>query len=168
MAARAELVRPDESGGLVAAISNADAIIVRTSSLTSETLSHAMRLRVIGKHGVGLDNIDVRFATARGIAVVRTPAANATGVAEFTLACILLLQRPIAVAERALREGRFASGTNFVEQTHRLGLVGREIAGQTVGVVGWGAIGRRVGQAVSVLGAASSFSTRSSVPTASV
>jgi D-3-phosphoglycerate dehydrogenase len=155
LAASAELVRPDgvTADDIAAAVSDVDAIIVRTSPLPSTVLSHAARLRVIGKHGVGLDNVDVGYATERGIVVVHTPNANAAAVAEFTLACILLLLRPIIEGDRALRAGSFAEGNSLVEQAPRFGLVGREINGLTIGIVGWGAIGRRVGLAVSSLGA---------------
>ena len=155
LGASAELVR---SGGqstndIAAAASDVDAIIVRTSALTSEILAGAARLRVIGKHGVGLDNVDVGYATERGVVVVHTPNVNTTAVAEFTLCCILLLLRPIIAGEQALRTGAFRDGRSLVEQISRLALVGREIGGQTIGVIGWGAIGRRVGTAVSSLGA---------------
>jgi D-3-phosphoglycerate dehydrogenase / 2-oxoglutarate reductase len=155
LAASAELVRPDgfTVDDLAAAASDADAIIVRTSLLTSTILSQAARLRVIGKHGIGLDNVDVGYATERGVVVIHTPNANTAAVAEFTLACVLLLLRPIIAGDRALRTGRFTEEESLVEQAPRLGLVGREINGQTVGIVGWGAIGRRVGLAVSSLGA---------------
>jgi phosphoglycerate dehydrogenase-like enzyme len=153
LAASAEVVRCDAPLHLADVISDVDGVIVRTSPLTADVLSRASRLRVIGKHGVGLDNIDVGFAAERGIAVVHTPAANAPAVAEFALACILLLQRPIIAAQQALRDGRYTPETSFVEQNAGLSLIGREVAGQTVGIVGWGAIGRRVGAAVLSLGA---------------
>jgi D-3-phosphoglycerate dehydrogenase len=154
LAASAELVRPDghTEDDLAVAVSQADAIIVRTSALTAQTLSRAQCLRVIGKHGVGLDNVDVGYATERGIVVVHTPDVNTAAVAEFTLCCILLLLRPIIEGDRELRKGSFLEGSSLVEQAARFALVGREIGGQTIGIIGWGAIGQRVGAAVASLG----------------
>jgi D-3-phosphoglycerate dehydrogenase len=154
LAASAELIRPDghTEHDLAAAVSEADAIIVRTSALTAQTLSRAQCLRVIGKHGVGLDNIDVGYATERRVVVVHTPDANTAAVTEFTLCCILLLLRPIIEGDRELRKGSFLEGSSLVEQVARFALVGREISGQTIGIIGWGAIGRRVGAAVASLG----------------
>lgn len=155
LCASEEVSRPagPTAADLCAAARGVDAIIVRTSRLMPEVLSVADRLRVIGKHGVGLDNVDVAYATRRGVVVVHTPAANAVAVTEFTLASIFLLLRPIRAAERALRAGSFADGESLVEQIRQRALVGGEVHGRTVGIVGWGTIGRRVGAAVSALGA---------------
>ena len=147
LARSADVVRPPsgEAAAVAETAKNADGIIVRTSRVPAEVLAAAPRLRVVGKHGVGLDNIDVEYATERGIAVVNTPAANAIAVAEFTLASMLVLLRPLPQGRAALRSGVFAPDRPLVTQLEQAGLVGAELSGRTIGVVGWGAIGRRVG-----------------------
>jgi D-3-phosphoglycerate dehydrogenase len=125
----AELVRPG-SDGIEAAIADVDAVIVRTSPLPRATLEAAGRLRVIAKHGVGVDAIDVAYAGERGIVVANVPGANAPAVAEFTVLSILSLLKPIAA-----------------------GRGGAEVGGRTVAVIGWGDIGRRVGAALGALDA---------------
>ena len=119
------------------ALARADAIIVRLFSVRTEELSLAPRLKVIAKHGVGVDNIDVAAATARRILVVFTPTANANAVAEHTMAMILALARHIHPAAAALEAGRFQDRNLFE---------GVELAGKTLGVVGVGRIGGRVAQ----------------------
>jgi D-3-phosphoglycerate dehydrogenase len=150
-----EIVRPRgvAASQIAASVRDADGIIVRTSSLPADVLAAGKHLRVIGKHGAGLDNIDVAFATRRGIAVVNTPGANAAAVAEFTLACVLLLLRPIVEAREQLRSGGFSAQQAVVEQLAERALLGRELASQRMGIVGWGAVGRRVGAIFAALGA---------------
>jgi phosphoglycerate dehydrogenase-like enzyme len=147
LARSAELIRPQsgEAAAVAEAATDVDAIIVRTSRVPAEVLAAGPHLRVVGKHGVGLDNIDVEFATERGIAVVNTPAANAIAVAEFTIASMLLLLRPLPEGRAALTRGAFAPDCPLVTQLEPAGLVGAELSDRTIGVVGWGAIGRRVG-----------------------
>jgi phosphoglycerate dehydrogenase-like enzyme len=151
----AEIVLPEGIGeqALAEAVRGADAIIVRTSPLSARVIAAGDALRVIGKHGAGLDNIDVAFATAHGVVVVHTPAANATAVAEYTLACMLLLLRGIGQARDALRHGAFDLRRPPVGQIEERGLLGFELAGKRVGIVGWGATGRRVGSVAGALGA---------------
>ena len=115
-------------------------------------LTSAKRLRVVGKHGVGVDNIDVATATECGIVVVSTPNANAAAVAEFTLACMLVLLRPIFAGRDALRADSFARDRSLVAQLAGAGLLGGELAGRRVGVVGFGTIGRRVTSILVALG----------------
>lgn len=114
-----------------------DAVIVRLFRVGREDLENAPRLRVIAKHGVGVDNIDVRAAAALGVAVVHTPTANSNAVAEHTLALMMALARRIEPAFRAVKEGRFAD---------RLQYRAVELRGKTLGVVGLGRVGRRVAE----------------------
>jgi D-3-phosphoglycerate dehydrogenase len=114
-----------------------DAVIVRLFRIGSDELSRCERLRVIAKHGVGLDNIDVSGATARRIPVVFTPAANANAVAEHAVALMLALARQVVPAAEAVRRGRFADRSCFE---------GVEVSGKTLGVVGLGRIGSRVAE----------------------
>jgi D-3-phosphoglycerate dehydrogenase len=113
----------------------ADAIITRTSPVAAADVARARRLKVIGKHGVGVDNIALDAARARGIPVVNTPGANADGVAELVLAMALAAARHVVAADQALRAGRLAEA--------RLP-PGRELAGRRLGVAGFGEVGRRV------------------------
>ncbi len=134
-----EIVKPVDLANkeFRAALYQADAVIVRLFKITAKDIEKAERLIVIGKHGVGVDNIDCQAATKAGIPVVFTPDANANAVAEHTLALMLALSRQIVPANSALREGRFHERSRFQ---------GVELAGKTLGVVGLGRIGSRVAE----------------------
>ena len=95
---------------------------------------------MIGKHGVGVDNIDCQAATDRRIPVVYTPTANANAVAEHTVGLMLALARNLVPASAALREGRFRSRVQFK---------GGELSGKTLGIIGLGRVGSRVAQIAS-------------------
>jgi D-3-phosphoglycerate dehydrogenase len=118
-------------------LEDADAVIVRLFKISAEQLASCERLKVIAKHGVGVDNIDVAAATARKIPVVYTPTANSNAVAEHTLTLMLSLARHVYPSSQALREGRFKD---------RAKLQGVELAGKTLGVLGLGRIGLRVAE----------------------
>ncbi len=127
------------------AVATADALLVRTyAQVTPRVLEAAPRLRVIGRAGVGLDNIDVEAARARGIAVVYTPAAATHSVAELTIGLMIALERHIVGSDTAVRAGQFG-------QARRVSR-GRELHGLTMGIVGLGRIGRCVGRAAAGLG----------------
>lgn len=113
-----------------------DGIVVRTARLSEARLSRAGRLRVIGKHGVGVDNVDLAAARARGIAIVFTPGVNSQAVAEHALTLMLMLARRIPTASRLLREGQF-------DQARRT-IVALDLQGKTLGLVGLGQVGRRL------------------------
>jgi D-3-phosphoglycerate dehydrogenase len=115
-------------------LQDADAVIVRLFKITANQLAECKQLKVIAKHGVGVDNIDVAAATARRIPVVFTPAANANAVAEHTLTLLLALARNLYPASAALRAGQWTKTE------------GVELAGKTLGVIGLGRIGRRVAE----------------------
>ncbi len=126
-----------EPSVLHAEIADADALVIRTAGdINAELMDHAPKLRVIGRHGVGYDQVDVPAATARGIQVVYTPGANTEAVAEHVFAMMIGLSKHFPGQSRALVEGRYNDRTK---------LVGRDIAGKTLGIVGFGRIGRRVG-----------------------
>jgi D-3-phosphoglycerate dehydrogenase len=110
-----------------------DGIIVRSKTrLTAPVLAAGQNLKVIGRAGIGVDNIDVTAATERGIVVLNTPDANATTTAELTLAHLLSLSRHLPQADRSMREGEWQPAK----------FVGTELAGKSVGVIGFGTIGR--------------------------
>jgi D-3-phosphoglycerate dehydrogenase / 2-oxoglutarate reductase len=115
-------------------IADAVAVITRNAGLNRRAIDAAAHLRVIGNHGVGLDPVDVPHATALGIPVVNTPGANAVSVAELTVALALAVVKRIRAAEQATRRGDFAF-------KYSAGI--SELAGATVGIVGFGQVGRR-------------------------
>lgn len=124
------------------ALVGADALIVRSTLLRAGDLAHGAGLRVVGRHGVGTENIDVTAATERGIPVVNTPGANAHSVAEFTvlLALTALRRVPEILAAFAAESTIEGSLPGFLS---RRGLLGAMLEGRTVGLLGFGAIGRR-------------------------
>lgn len=130
-----EVVRVDEQVPdtvLLEALSAADGLIVGGRKITGSLMSACPRLRVISKHGVGVDHIDVESATAQGIIVTNTPGANANGVADLTIALMLISARPILSANEALLRGEWG--------THP----GIELWRKTLGLIGLGAIGSAV------------------------
>jgi D-3-phosphoglycerate dehydrogenase len=116
---------------------SADAIIVRLFKIDRDDIAEAKDLKVIAKHGVGLDNIDCTAASEFLIPVVYTPTANANAVAEHTIGLMLALVRGIAPASKALEDGRFDQRGRFL---------GIELAGKTLGVIGLGRVGSIVAQ----------------------
>ncbi|MBM3987522.1 MAG: phosphoglycerate dehydrogenase [Planctomycetes bacterium] len=121
---------------LVARVRDADALVVRSATkVTRAVLDAAPQLRVVGRAGVGVDNVDVDAATARGVVVMNAPAGNTTTTAELTVALMLALARNVTRGDRAVRAG---------EWKLRGKLSGSEISGKTLGVVGLGRIGRVV------------------------
>ncbi len=120
-----------------------EAVIVRSrTQLGREALSAAKRLRVVGRAGSGVDNIDLAAARQAGIVVVHAPEAATVAVAEHTLALMLALARQIPRADSGLRRGEWLKAT----------LMGVELAGKVLGVIGFGRIGRAVGQRAAALG----------------
>ena len=118
---------------MIAAVSEAPthAILARSTKLTPAVYDAAPDLRVVSKHGVGYDNIDVAAARARGIAVLRAHGANARSVAELALAMMISLLRYVRPLDTALREGKWAQSA----------FMGRELSGSRLGIVGCGAVG---------------------------
>jgi len=120
------------SGALRAALAEADALIVRSATrVTAELLAAAPRLRVVGRAGAGVDNIDVDACTRRGILVMNTPGSNAVSVAEHTFALMLSLARQVPRLAAASHAGRWEKG----------GAMGSELRGKTLGLVGLGRVG---------------------------
>jgi len=116
----------------------ADALIIRTGGVVDAALlDRGKNLRVVGRHGVGYDQIDVDAATARGIQVVYTPGANTQSVAEHVFALMIGLSRHFPRMTSELTAGHYHFRTS---------MTGREIAGKTLGIIGYGKIGRRVAE----------------------
>jgi D-3-phosphoglycerate dehydrogenase / 2-oxoglutarate reductase len=112
------------------------AVVTRSAGLSGAAMEAAPRLRVVGNHGVGVDPIDLATARSLGIVVVNTPGTNARAVAELTVALMLATLRRLTEADRATRAG---------DAGFKYRVPMRELSGRTVGLVGFGAIGRLVG-----------------------
>lgn len=139
--ARSTLRRTDatDEPTLCALVVEVDALIVRTHvPVTRAVLAAGKRLRCVGVAGVGTDKVDTAAAAELNIPVLNTPEANADAAAEFTLALMLQLLRPIPRLQQALRDGQFWEAR---AEPH-----GRELRSLTVGIVGMGRIGSRVGR----------------------
>lgn len=122
---------------LLAIIGDYDALIVRSGTrVDAELLAAGKKLRVVGRAGMGVDNIDMHTATMRGIVVMNTPDANSVATAEQTMALMLALSRHTAVAHASLLAGEW----------RRSDFVGVELDNKTLGIVGLGRIGRLVAQ----------------------
>ncbi len=121
--------------GLPAALADADALVVRSAVQADDALmAHAPNLRVIGRAGVGVDNIDADAATRRGIVVMNTPGANAVAVAELTIGLMLALARKLPAANATMHAGKW----------EKKSLQGMELRGKTLGILGLGRIGLEV------------------------
>ncbi|MGH3064900.1 MAG: phosphoglycerate dehydrogenase [Gaiellaceae bacterium] len=133
----------DSDSDLASIIGGFDAIVVRSATTLDATLiERAQRLKVIGRAGVGLDNVDVDAATRRGIVVANSAESTVTSAAEHTIALLLALVRNVPQAQAALASGTWA----------RERFAGVELAGKTLGVVGLGRIGRQVARSGLALG----------------
>jgi len=128
-------VAGSDNGTLYEALSEADALIVRSSTkVTADLLEKAPKLRVIGRAGVGVDNIDLEAATAKGIPVLNAPEGNTVSAAELAMALILTVARNVSWADASVRGGAWA----------RSQFSGIEIRGKTLALVGAGRIGTEV------------------------
>jgi D-3-phosphoglycerate dehydrogenase / 2-oxoglutarate reductase len=119
---------------LVDACRDADAILARLGVVTRRVIENAPKLRIVARHGVGVDAVDLAAATERGVVVTTTGSENAAAVAEYAFALLLALVRHVVAADAGMRQGKW----------DRDPLVGAELDGATMGVIGYGAIGRRV------------------------
>ena len=128
---------------LPTAIADADGLVVRSATkVTSALLEKAEKLRVIGRAGVGVDNVDVEAATRRGVLVMNTPGGNAVSVAEHTLALMLGLARSVPQATASTHAGKWEKSS----------LSGIELRGKTLGLVGLGRVGMEVARRARALG----------------
>ena len=134
----------DRRSELIAGLRDADALIVRNRTQVDAALvSAAPKLRVVGRLGVGLDNLDMDACATRGIAVIPATGANAQAVAEYVIAAAMLLLRGAYFATTDVAAGRWP----------RAGLSGgRELGGRTLGLIGFGGIGRLAGRLARALG----------------
>jgi len=133
----------DAESELAEIIARYDAIVVRSATkLTADVIDRAARLKVIGRAGVGVDNVDVEAATRRGIIVANAPESTVVSAAEHTVGLLVALARNIPQAHAALKQGRW----------ERSAYGGIELAGKTLGVLGFGRIGQQVARRAHGLG----------------
>jgi D-3-phosphoglycerate dehydrogenase len=130
------VITPEQIGRELAGhLKDADALIVRSAvNVDQPLLAHARKLRVIGRAGVGVDNVDLEAATKQGIAVMNTPGANAVAVAEQTIGMMIALARHLPRADRLMHDGKW----------EKKSLQGTELRGKTLGILGLGRIGMEV------------------------
>lgn len=134
----------DDSRQLQAAVESADALIVRNrTQVDTALLTHAPRLRVVGRLGVGLDNIDTAACAARAIEVIAATGANAVSVAEYVVAAAMMLLRGVYASSAEVASGGWPRSK--LSQGH-------EIRGKTLGLVGFGSIGRLTARLAQGLG----------------
>jgi D-3-phosphoglycerate dehydrogenase / 2-oxoglutarate reductase len=138
------VVAEESEEGVVRIGAEAQGVLIRGRPRASDALMTALsRLRVVGRHGVGLDTVDLAAATRLGIAVVHAPGSNAQAVAEHALMLMLCCVKNTRRVERLTRDGDF-SARHAVDNT--------ELAGKTLGILGVGNIGRRVAKFAGALG----------------
>ena len=121
-------------------IQDVDGIIVGLDPLNASVLSKAKRLKAISKYGVGVNNIDLDYATQRGIQVANTPGANSLAVAELVIGLMFAVSRRICVSDRNIREGKWQQ------------YPGLQVKGKVMGLIGTGQIGRHTGELARGLG----------------
>ena len=132
-----------DRSALLPAIADADAVLVRSATqIDAEALAAANNLKVVARAGVGLDNVDVSAATARGVMVVNAPTSNITSAAELAVGLLLAVARNIPAADTSLQGGAWK----------RSKYTGVELDGKTVGVLGFGRIGVLVAQRLAPFG----------------
>jgi len=142
-AGKVTLLDPVDTPALMSAVQSCDALLARSHvQVTRGVLEHAPKLRVIGRAGVGLENIDLAVAKERGVTVVYTPCAATEAVADLTVGMIIALVRNLTVMDRLVRSSRF--------QEAREAALGCELHELTLGIVGMGRIGRALARRCSL------------------
>jgi len=127
-----------EEDALIDQVKDVDALIIRANgAVTARLMDGAPKLKVIGRHGVGLETIDLDAARERGIVVCNTPVANVESVAEHAVGLMLAVSKHILRADKAIREGRWEVRYQYI---------GQELWGRTLGLIGMGRIGGRVAE----------------------
>ena len=142
----AEVVRPRDYSreAFLEALRDADGMIARKIHIGAEEMDHAPRLKVIARHGVGLDSVDLPAATQRGIVVTNTPGENRESVAELALAFMLALARRIPQAQASISALPKGDRGQFSALLQRYNLTGIDLEGKALGIIGTGRIGSSV------------------------
>lgn len=140
--ASADVLTTNGDDDLRAALPSSEALIVRSRTrVTEAVLDWGPDLRLVGRAGIGIDNIDVDAASARGVLVINAPMGNVRSTAEHTIGLIFALARRLIAADEAVRSGLWKAGYE-----------GLQLAGRRLGVIGAGKVGREVAAIASVLG----------------
>jgi len=130
---------PKTKGKVDEEIRDADALLVRSATkVTAQLLEAAKNLRVIGRAGVGVDNVDLDAATRKGVLVMNTPGGNAISVAEHTMTMLLAMAHPVAQADASMKAG----------QWEKKKFTGSELRDKTLGLIGLGRVGAKVARAI--------------------
>jgi len=128
---------------LKSCIKDYDALLIRSETrVTKEILENATNLKIIGRAGVGVDNIDIPSATEKGVIVVNSPEGNTVSAAEHTIALMMSMMRKIAAADASVKQRKW----------ERSKFVGNELNSRSLGIIGLGKIGQRVGKVALALG----------------
>lgn len=128
---------------LLETVADFDALLVRSrTTVSAQVIQKGKRLRVIGRAGVGVDNIDVTAATEAGVVVLNSPEGNTASAAEHTVALLMTMARLLPTADRSVKEGKW----------ERERFIGCEVFNKTLAVIGLGKVGTRVAQAAQALG----------------
>jgi len=138
-----EVITHEQMGDLATAVRDADALVVRSATdVNAKLIDSTQKLRVIGRAGVGVDNVDAEAATRKGIVVMNTPGANAIAVAEHTIGLMISLARFIPKADQTTRAGKW----------EKKSLQGTELKGKTLGIIGLGRVGVEVARRAKAFG----------------
>ncbi|MGE0640299.1 MAG: hydroxyacid dehydrogenase [Thermoanaerobaculia bacterium] len=133
--AEVHVMAADERPRLAELVADADVLVVRSATKVTRTLLEAARrLRIVGRAGVGVDNVDVDAATERGVLVVNAPTGNLMSATEHTFALLFAVARSVPAADASMKRSEW----------DRKSFVGMELQGKTLGIIGLGRIGRRV------------------------
>jgi D-3-phosphoglycerate dehydrogenase len=139
----ADQIKARSNGSLAEELRDADALIVRSAvQVDAALLEHAPKLRVIGRAGVGVDNIDIDAATRAGQVVMNTPGANAVAVAELTIGLMIAMGRKVTAANSSMHAGKW----------DKKSLQGTELRGKTLGIIGLGRVGLEVARRARAFG----------------
>ena len=138
-----EVITQEQIGDLRTAVRDADALVVRSATdVNAKLIDSTQKLRVIGRAGVGVDNVDADAATRKGIVVMNTPGANAIAVAEHTIGLMISLARFIPKADQTTRAGKW----------EKKSLQGTELKAKTLGIIGLGRVGVEVARRAKAFG----------------
>lgn len=129
---------------MIRMIPDYDALIIRATKLTENILAAGTKLKIVSRHGVGTDNLDIPGSTRHGVILTTTPGANAHSVAEHTVGAICWLLKQYGAAEKLLREGKFHQSGSLTGLLTKLGFENAVLEGKTLALVGVGAISRHV------------------------
>lgn len=142
-----------DEASMIAAIQDVDGLIVRSSLLTAPMIEAAKNLKIISRHGTGIDNVDVECATKNNIVVAKVDGANAYSVAEYVIACILTLGRRLNKSDALFKNKEICiEGASLPGLAVKLDLNGSEIKGKTLGIIGLGKIGVILANLANALG----------------